>query len=459
MNKKIIVACILLILSMPFLIMLYYPEDSQYIKEYIFLGLCMMLYTIITFTFWIKYGVYLFEPIVLVSVLYLFVFFVDPMVNIVANTTDVMGYDVMDGCIKATTIFFLSYVMLIIGYYGKINTRGLNRLKKIDQDSMRINWTRIETVAFFLWLISFGFGCIEFASKGMSVSYFLTLGMTGAVESEYAESAFGFLGNFRFSMISAWLYLYVCNRKSPKTVLCGILTLFYFILRGFRHSLFVLILSPIIYIFIRKKSSPKIRTIIILFGICVIIMGMMEFVRGSLRSGESVDWESFDTDIFVGAFQGNFDVYKTFYGMVTAVPNQLEFQFGMASIISTITMIIPRRIWSAKPVSPIITNLGMFCGEAAAKAGFAMPNISEYYLDFGGIGCCVIFFILGGILKKMKSLYAKKSYDIHMLVLYSIMLPALLQVILRGYSPSYVFLLCFYALPIIIMKLWRIGNV
>ena len=138
--------------------------------------------------------------------------------------------------------------------------------------------------------------------------------------------------------------------------------------------------------------------------------------------------------------------------MAVTVPNELEYQYGMASIVSVITMIIPRKIWPGKPISPIITNLHMFCGELAAKSGYAMPNISEYYLDFGVIGCIVMLFIFGQVLQKLKDLYRYKSYDRHGLILYSVMFPALLQVMLRGYSPSYMYLLFFYSFPVIIMK-------
>ena len=63
-----------------------------------------------------------------------------------------------------------------------------------------------------------------------------------------------------------------------------------------------------------------------------------------------------------------------------------------------------------------------------------------------------ILFIFGQVLQKLKDLYRYKSYDRHGLILYSVMFPALLQVMLRGYSPSYMYLLFFYSFPVIIMK-------
>lgn len=428
-----------------------YEFAGKYAEEYLFVTVSMFVYLIYNF-FLFSFGkFYIFEPISLVFLLYLFIFFIDPLINIITNNTACMGYEVMSGCKKTTWIFVVSYIAFTIGYYSK---------KKIifsfGQNVNNINWENsarsIELYATVIWVLSFVFGCIELVSKGMSMSYFLTLGLTGEIENMYATSAFGFLGNFRFSMISAWLYLFVCNRRSLKTKVCGLLTLEYFILRGFRHSLFVLIFSPIIYAYVRERKKPRARVLVLLFTITVIVMGIMQFARGALRSGGSVDWSTFDMSIFVEAIQGNCDVYKTFYGMVEVVPKRLEYQWGKECIVSVVTMIVPRSIWPSKPIAPIITNLHMFCGALAADSGYAMPNISEYYLDFGIVGCIIGLYLFGIVLKRMKYLYIEKRASNHSLILYSVMFPALLQVVLRGYSPSYLYLLLFYAFPIILIK-------
>lgn len=436
------------------ILVIFRPQNTPYTSEYFFLSVGMILFIFINSLFFIATKIYVFEPISLVFVVYLFVFFVTPIINIISDTTDCMGYDVMDGCKKATAIFIVSYIFFLLGYYVLSRKYETLKFKKNYICVNKYEWknSKIEKTALGLWIISFGFGCVELISKGMSISYFLTLGLNGSIEDLYANSAMGFLGNFRFSMITAWLYLFVCDKKSLKTKICGLLTLEYFILRGFRHSLFVLIFSPIVYSYVQKKKKPRLRVIVILLGTVIFVMGVIQFVRGDLRSGTEIDWSLFDTSIFFDAIKGNCDVYKTFYGMVSAVPDKLNYQLGMASIVSTIVMVIPRRFWPGKPVSPIITNLGMFCGELAAKSGYAMPNISEYYLDFGIWGCIIGLWIFGRILQKLKSLYENKGYDKHGLILYSVFWPALLQVILRGYSPSYIYLLLFYAFPVVFIK-------
>lgn len=433
-----------------------YPEETIYTKEYIFLSVGLFTYLLVNMICFSVFNIYIFEPIVLIFILYLFVFFIDPIINIINGETSVMGFQVMDGCIRATIVFIFSYLSFLIGYYStfKISKNRSVSYQMGDNRTSLGNWDiqKIERVATIIWLLSFSFGCIELLSKGMSVSYFLSLGLSGQIEDIAAESAFGFFGNFRFSMITAWVYLFACNNKSVKTRICGVLTLEYFVLRGFRHSLFVAIFAPIVYSFVKKRKSPKKSTVVLMLVVIVLIMGIMQFVRGSLRSGTAVDWSSFETDIFIDAIQGNCDVYKTFYGMVMVVPDSIDYQWGMCSIVSVITMIIPRAFWPGKPVSPIITNLGMFCGEMAAKSGYAMPNISEYYLDFGTTGCVVFLFILGKILQKMKLIAYSKILDRDMLILYSVIFPALLQVVLRGYSPSYIYLLFFYAFPVIVIR-------
>lgn len=78
----------------------------------------MIAFIFVNIVAFMKFSIYLFEPVFLVFIVYLFVFFIDPMVNIISGTTECMGYYVMDGCIRATVIFMLSYVMFLLGYYG-----------------------------------------------------------------------------------------------------------------------------------------------------------------------------------------------------------------------------------------------------------------------------------------------------------------------------------------------------
>lgn len=460
MNKNLAASSIMILLAAMITVLFYYPVKSVYNTEYIIVSVCMILYLFFHICLFCRYGWYIFEPITIVGILYFFVFFVDPLLNIVLGTTYCMNeFDVMPGCVKATGAFMIAYIFLILGYYGswKASPQGYLQKNEIKKNHIIQNWNRkkVEKAALFIWVISFGCASLELVAKGMSISYFLTLGRTGSINDLYNQSAFGFLGNFRFSMITAWVYLFSCNRKSLKTVICGMLTLQYFILRGFRHALFVLIFAPIIYLYIKVRKSPKKSTLIIMLIIAVLVMGIMQFVRGALREDTVLDWTSFEANIFFDAIKGNFDIYKTFYGIAMTVPDQLGYQWGMASIICVITMVIPRYFWPSKPISPLITNLWMFCGELAAKSGYAMPHISEYYLDLGILGCCIGFFVFGRILHNLKRICLNQIYDRHMLILYSIIFPALLQVTLRGYSPGYIFLLLFYSFPVIVIKLFE----
>lgn len=456
MNKNLATSSVILILVAVITVFLCYPSESAYKTEYIIVSVCMILFFVLHICLFSKCGWYIFEPITIVCILYCFLFFVDPLLNIILETTQCKGeFDIMPGCVKATGVFTIAYMLFVLGYYGswKRNPKMYKQRNTMQHIQLKRGWhrERVESLALAIWLICFLFAVLEFIAKGMSISYFLTLGRIGSINDLYNRFAFDFLGNFRFSMITAWVYLFACNRKSLKTIVCGILTLQYFILRGFRHALFVLIFAPIIYLHIKKRKSPQKSTLIIMFVVAVLIMGIMQFARGALREDTAIDWTVFETNIFFDAIKGNFDIYKTFYGMVMVVPDQLGYQWGMASIVCVITMFIPRYFWPAKPISPLITNLWMFCGELSAKTGNAAPNISEYYLDFGIIGCCIAFFIFGYILQKLKCVCLYSS-EKHRLILYSIIFPALLQVILRGYSPAYVPLLLFYVLPVILIR-------
>ena len=83
---------LILIMMSVFFIGYFQPENTQFIKEYIFLGINMIAFIFVNIVAFMKFSIYLFEPVFLVFIVYLFVFFIDPMVNIISGTTECMGY-------------------------------------------------------------------------------------------------------------------------------------------------------------------------------------------------------------------------------------------------------------------------------------------------------------------------------------------------------------------------------
>lgn len=448
-------------LSMIVLCSIYFFDTHlEYAQEYIFVSICMGIYVLLGGVLFNIKGMYIFEPIVLIFILYLFIFFITPLLNIFEGKTTVYGTEIMDGCQKATIIFLISWVAFLIGYYADTKSKCkytfLKKDTRLVKESREIKNSIVVTAA-VIWIFSFACGCIIYYQDGASPLYFLTLGKLGTMSSTKVSLSFDFLSNFRFCMISAWLYLFVYARKSILTIVTGFLTLEFFVLRGFRHALFVLILAPIVYVYLSKKKNPSLFKLSFLGIILIGIMGVLQFARTGLRRGIGIDWSIFDVSIFLDSIRGNFNVYTTFYGMMITVPEVLGFQWGIETIVSVVTMFIPRAIWSSKPIAPIITNLYVFVGEQAARRGWAMPNISEYYLDFGFVGCVIYMYIFGFLMKKAKELYLNREAGKHSLILYSILLPALFQVILRGYMPGNVTLLLLYFLPGIMIR-WVVKH-
>jgi oligosaccharide repeat unit polymerase len=80
----------------------------------------------------------------------------------------------------------------------------------------------------------------------------------------------------------------------------------------------------------------------------------------------------------------------------------------------------------------------------------SIPNIGEYYLDFGILGVVLLSFFIGLICKKMiKFYYSASLYDI---IIYAIFCGYLIQFINRGNVAQLITLFVFLYWPLLLYK-------
>lgn len=426
--------------------------DYNYYKDYIFLMIIYNLIAIILFITYLKNHIDMFEPIVLVSVLYIMIFCITPMINIVNGDTLCLGIDVMDGLPKATLIFFISYLYFYSGYY--LNSKI--KIKKIHidiNDTKNRNKKYVSNVAITIWILCYICTIIHMMATGKGLMYIITGGIIGNINSDATSvTSIEFLSMFSYSMIPAWMYIYIYSNNDKLKVLLWILTLTSYMVRGFRFIIVILVFAPIIYTYIKNNKRPNLLICMVILLISIFAVGIIGFVRDSIRFGTEINWNDFNLEFILDAIKENFNIYMPFYGLVESIPKEHGYTLGR-QFIYTFTMFIPRIIWPEKP-QPIVKDLiGISISEQAVKSGLAWPNLGEFYSEFGIIGTIICMFIFGSVLGLSKRLYQGKNRDNDSLIAYSIILPSCLQLITRGYTPSNFYLVIFLLMPIRIIKI------
>lgn len=402
----------------------------------------------------LKYPIDMFDPLPTTWFIYSMIFAICPIIDIKTNNTTIYGFNPMKSSVKATLIFLISYMFFLIGYLWKAKYRTL-RGKKINSAKVKeaFNNRKIRVRnAFFLWMIGFAGTLIYLLGSGMSISYILSMGSSGDMDISSASSTpLGFIGMLTFTMITSCIYLLFFSTNIILKIVVYFITMSCLYVRGFRSLIIILILGPIIAYYIINKKRPKAITLLILFLLLCIMIGVVGYSRGAVRAGNDVNWENFNFNDIYDALLGNFRRYNIFYGMVEALPSEHNFTFGK-NYLYTLTMMIPRAIWPGKPEPVMREILQVSTTDLIASTGAAWPNIGEYYMEFGVIGCIIFMYGLGRIFAWTKSKFIGKNATVDSIIGYSVFIPSLVTIIAYGYTPTTFYMMLFLLLPTVLVK-------
>jgi oligosaccharide repeat unit polymerase len=231
---------------------------------------------------------------------------------------------------------------------------------------------------------------------------------------------------------------------------------------GFRNVLVELIVAPLLYRYIKQKRVPQMSAVLKLIGGIVLMIAGVEVIRGSVRMGtgmHGVDWASFDMISVLNAMEGNFDLYKTLYGIVNYIPKYHDYTYGQQLIWMTVTFLIPRAIWPGKPTSILDSLMPNIVGPLAVRGHMAMGTLAEYYGEFGILGCIICCAVLGIVCKYTKRWYESVDRTEDTMIAYSCMYPMLMIVAVRGYMPLNFEHILFFEIPVMTVALVkRIKN-
>ena len=402
----------------------------------------------------IKNGMDVLDPIFIISIVYITMFTIVPMIDISTNNILWFGVDLFDYGIKGTIISVIGYISFCIGYTLSIKREYSRIDKKCEEEDSYYDREKIIITILIGWSICFILSLFYLIKGGgKSISYILTLGLIGDVDTSNTTSSLGLFSMFSYSIIPFCLmYSYYGKSKFIKYILL-FLTISVQLIRGFRFIVIILILSYAFFYYIKQNKRPNIKSMILFFVFACIIIAVMGFYRNAVRSGQEVGWTEFSLleEINYALFE-NFRIYKTYYGIIKAVPEMTSHLFGKQMIIYTIVMFIPRIIWSTKPYPPGDLAIQLGISYYAKEAGTAAPNIAEFYYEFGIVGVIIFMWIFGVFMKKMRKKYLINNTDVFGLMIYSIIIPTTFQLIIRGYTPSNFYLVVFLVLPIVFTK-------
>ena len=430
---------------------IYYPssldarEAMVYLTSVLSYIICGGVFLVLS----IRFKIDILEPITMITGLYFFMFHFAPIYNLINGSSDVWGYDVLDGGVIGNIIFTISYLCFVFAYYSK----NKKTLKKDNTIKCISNKQKLKN-AVVIYVVCYGIFMINCISSGMSLSFFFSLGRISN-NQEFnvfsAGGAFAVLNNLVYALLPSCLYIMALTKKKWIKILIFFLTFIPIYLRGFRYLMIAMVLMPITYYYLSHNKRPKIKNVLIALLIALFGITYVEITRVGISMGggiREVDWSEFNFSRLWQSAQGNFDLYKSFYGAIIAFPKKVSYFWGEEMILATIYTMIPRVLWSSKPTTPFVRTLSDSVGYQASISGWAAPNIYEYYIDFGILGCFVCMAIFGLYWKKMKRLYTNENATKDDIIKYSCFYPLAFQLVIRGYTPMNFYTLLFMWLAI-----------
>lgn len=399
-----------------------------------------------------KNGYDIFEPITLYSVVYFLLYTVTPLVLFIQDNLLCCGIYVMDGCIKGTCIYMASYTIFCLFY---MNGTKYGDYRQLDDLAMGGDTEKrsILRCAWIIWIIAFAINIYYLLSSGRSISYILSFGFLGEQNDSSTTNAL-FLTDIGYMIIGSWIYIWFYEKKKAFAIISFILSIAVFYIRGFRFIVIIMLIAVITSYYLSRRKKPTLKAGIGFLLILFFIIAFMGFVRNDLRTGMGSTFENFNfAEQLSYSLYSNFNIYQTYYGIVADVPTRCGFK-GFATIWENIYMWIPRAIWPGKPATGQ-TYLSVIadCLDYGKIIGAAMatPDLSGYYYSFGVLGCVFYSAFWGTVCRKARRLYTNNN--VHDLILYSLFMPTLFQMIIRGSDlTGFIKIFGFICAPPLIMK-------
>ena len=302
MNKQHI--SIYIFIATIILLFIYYPHSASntiHVTNYYVDAAFLLMSEAMLLRRYSKGSLDVFEPLTIVSVFYLCMFYVAPIHDIHYGIFTWYGYSLFEyGPLTSLFVFFgfLSFyffytkIKVPVGFtlcHPTVNTANVHQLKKIS-------------------LIIYGFcfvANVYYMQKvgGSSLLYILTLGLMGSSHVvETTDAALGFVSMFSYCLPTATLlYWEYSDNKIMKAILF-LPMLMLQVARGFRFFVIQIAITFIAYVFLKKGERPKAHTIVTYAAVVMIPILLMTTFRNSIRDGEGMDTSIINSETTEDAF-------------------------------------------------------------------------------------------------------------------------------------------------------------
>ena len=399
--------------------------------------------------------VYFFDPFNIISFLYLMIMVIYPMYDYIRLDLTKAGVDTSGACVEGTIIFVASYMIFCLGYFNSrisLKSSFFERIDRLDDASMSL-------LATICWVISFTGSLLGQASRGLSIQYILTLGMT--VQDDFLQATSNdsmlFLLMLGPTLIVAEVMITAYSKSFVLKSVTMALSAIILFMRGSRIWLLILFSAPVIYWYVKRKEIPSFKVILVSFMGALFLFATLQVARINIAQGKDffdiIAENVLSLDTYMDVFYSDFSTYKVYYGILQAIPSRMDYLLGRGIFGYTLALIVPRMFWPGKPDAPEREVVYAALGQQGMDSGFAYPNIGIFYSEFGIIGCVIFMWIFGVLMSKSRKLYMIHSKSA--LILYSCLWPFCFQLTTRSIS-NQVYSVLFGCIPL--FAAWIISS-
>ncbi len=422
----------------------YYGADlspeAQYINCYWLNAICLLISGSLFGLGFMRDKFDIFDPITSFFVIYALMFFVAPMHSIVQREYYAFNVDMFPYGIKGSIYALIGFISFFLTYTMKQRRTEI----PFYYDKREAIVDRQIPASVFLFA---GIGITLFANlfyfvktSGNGLIYVLTFGLLGSGGREASAADLGFIGFLAFALPSfVLLYLEYGNNK-PLALLFLAITFSLKITSGFRWNIVQMVVMFGSYYFLRTGKKMNIKAILLAMVLLTVPIFLMSLFRNSIRSGEGIDFTMVNSGVFSEVLEealwSNLDIYKSYYSIISVVPEQTGYLFGGQIIFYTMIILIPRAIWRGKPGNPGTVAQGLALGQAAVLGGYAYPCLGEYYYDSGLVGIIFYTGLFGYLTSSWQNKYRYQAKTKMDFMIFSTILSQIIQFIIRGYMPT-----------------------
>lgn len=445
---------IVLMLTVALLLLVLFPFDQERIYQLVYLSAGLLLLIGLIGIISARDAVHGYcNPLSVVTVVYIAVFSLCPLYDILNQEYDWFGYNFFEYGFSATLIAIVGYLFFAFVYLFSYSKKDL--IRSDSGDDWVSSSRAFSLVLGAMYLVSFSASAFYMVkSSGNSLLYCFSLGLLGESGLEASNMSLGAISMFSYCLPAITLcYCEYGNSRILKAVALYLLFVLQ-IARGFRFIVVQIILMFLLYYRYKHRKLPNISFLILIGFFLISALLFMTMFRDTVRAGLGADLSSLSLeslkDSFDAMFWDNLRIYKNYYGMVGAIPKTVPHAYLSVMVVGTLIMFIPRALWAGKPVK-LGAGVDEILGSGFRGTGQAYPNLGEYWYAFGFPSVITFMSLYGWWMKKSLYKYGGNRSAIDNMIL-AVTISLNLQLIIRGYTPSNFWLVVFSIAPLVLLK-------